>query len=68
MRKNAAMFIPVIAVFAAAVACSDATMPGTSAGMMPDTLLSRGPIDTLYAAPRMPDTVTVAAMPVDTLF
>ena len=67
MRKSIAKFVvPVVAVTAIAVGCTDqGTQP--DAGMMPiDTLLARAPIDTFYSQRAPIDTVT--AMPIDTLY
>lgn len=71
MNKNfAKIAVPAVAVALFAAACTESiTQPGTTAGMMPDTVAvgQRAPIDTFAVAPRMPDTVAVGLRaPIDT--
>lgn len=56
MRTHITKIVPVAALAALVVACSDTvTQPGDSAGIIPvDTLLQLSPIDTLYSAQRSP--------------
>lgn len=68
MRKSIAKFVvPVVAIAAIAVGCTDQVTQPDTAGMMPiDTLLARAPIDTFYSQRAPIDTLT--AMPIDTLY
>lgn len=68
MRKSIAKFVvPVVAITAIAVGCTDQGTQPDAAGMLPiDTLMARAPIDTFYSQRAPIDTFT--AMPIDTLY
>jgi hypothetical protein len=68
MRNRLAKFVPVIALSALAIGCSDqVTQPGDTAGAVPiDTLLQRAPIDTFASAQRAPIDTFASAVPIDT--